>query len=211
MVKWYEGGWSESHTLCHTHTHTPTLGHFGGHWRNFKHQCEGLWSECGLTCSTMASSLHAAPSTSVCHRAEYISQRLYINPSMSHCAGGTMALFMSTEAENSSSIIYSISKLARECGGWEGRAGFKKRTFRHRPHTWRHGCKAAICSFVVKCAANHTGVWINAGIRASLPLWVGALQSSRLKMSTLVVCIEWNCANTKWVSNRVLQYQILHI
>lgn len=56
----------------------------------------------------------------LCHQAESISQRLYINPSMSHYAAHTTAPFMSTEAENSSSAIYSIVGLAREFKGrWD--------------------------------------------------------------------------------------------
>lgn len=47
--------WDDQHEL--EHTHSQSLGQFGGRWRNFKHHWEGLWSECTLTCSTMASSL----------------------------------------------------------------------------------------------------------------------------------------------------------
>lgn len=39
------------------HAQSQSLGQFGGRWRNFRHHWEGLWSECALTCSTMASSL----------------------------------------------------------------------------------------------------------------------------------------------------------
>lgn len=58
----------------------------------------------------------------LCHHAQYIPQWLYINPSMSHYAAHTTTPFMSTEAENSSSAIYSIVRLVRECRGrWDSR------------------------------------------------------------------------------------------
>lgn len=129
---------------------TLSRSHFGGHWRNFNHQCEGVWSESGLTCRTMASSQQSAQSTSVRHRAEYISQRLYKNPSMSHCADATMPLFISTEAGDSSSNLFN----SQTCEGVQrgrGTVGINKRTFRQGPHTWRHAQKAAFCSLMMFC------------------------------------------------------------
>lgn len=104
---------------------TLSHSHFGGHWRNFNHQCEGVWSESSLTCRTMASSQQSAQSTSVRHRAEYISQRLYKNPSMSHCADATMPLFISTEAGDSFSNLFN----SQTCEGVQrgrGTVGLKK-------------------------------------------------------------------------------------
>lgn len=104
---------------------TLSHSHFGGHWRNFNHQCEGVWSESSLTCRTMASSQQSAQSTSVRHRAEYISQRLYKNPSMSHCADATMPLFISTEAGDSSNNVFN----SLTCEGVQrgrGTVGLKK-------------------------------------------------------------------------------------
>ena len=87
-----------------------------------------------MTCRTMASSLLAARSASVCHRAEYISQRLYINPSVSHCAANDNdTLYIDPGREFLQRNLFN----SRTCEGVQRSEGFKKRPCRQRPHTWR--------------------------------------------------------------------------
>lgn len=85
-----------------------------------------------------------------------ISQRLYINPSISYCACTTMTLFISTVPENSPDIIYSIPRPLRECRGAEEQWDLN-RTCKHRPHTWRYKHEAAIwwSFFVVNVSENY--------------------------------------------------------
>lgn len=90
------------------HAQSQSLGQFGG--------AGGISDITGKKCGE-SELWPAAQWLLLCHHAEYISQRLYINPSMSHYAAHTMTPFMSTETENSSGAIYPIV-----CGGrWDPR------------------------------------------------------------------------------------------